>query len=909
MARKYELNHTVKPLYSSGPKDAPILVVCDVPGKKPFDAKQVMGVSAMKVFAKQAEANGFKKDDFAFVIPASPMPAEVKDSDSRQKLFLEAYHESFSKLVIEHSPKLVVVMGKNAGRAFLEKAVKITKLRGQITKKQGWHTPVMGFLSPTNILSRPELADTFNSDFLLLAKIRDAQWNTKVLDEAKSGENYTWVKDLSFWLENRPKSLFVDTEFKNLRWYSNEHEGICIQATDEVGKAVIIPMGTTYVQKHSLDYSSRTISKLKRQFKELMEDPSIAKAGFNFKIDMHVLENVGIKVRNWYVDAQMLAFAVDENMMTKSQSECVRRWVPSMAGYSDQFDSETDKEHMMDVPIGPMTKYSGGDVDSGYRLTKTLMQLVRKDKRQWNVLQKVQMPALRCFQQAEREGFEIDEPELANLQTELKTKEEEDYKEIIQMIPASIKRKHLNMESQKNKSDVKEILSFNRAEFLLDILFSEDGLDLDPIVYTKTTKNLPDDQKIPSTSAKDHLPYFTDEHEIVQKIINYKKLSKMATTYVGKRFDSKKNGPSGFWKYLLASSDGKIHPSFHLHRTVTGRTASSDPNAQNYPKRGDLAKAFRKIFKAVDGHSLIEVDLSQAEIRIAAWMANERAMLEVYRQGGDIHSATAAKLLGVTLEAFNIGKADTTPLIEVYKQWRGSGDYLKTFSDKNRRAVTVSEFVNFKRYQAKAVNFGFLYGMGWRKFKTYAKTDYGIEFTDRQAEEARNIFFEGYKDLPRWHNNMREFAREHGYVRSLHGAIRHLPNIFSNEDYIKGESERQAINSPVQRFASDIGLMGMSRFGRDIDWNFAKPIAFIHDAVVVRAPTEYADEVAGNLRWYMETPPLKEWFNLESPVPILADASVGPSMGEMEERPDIEAICPDWYQGHEESVFQSAQYI
>jgi DNA polymerase I-like protein with 3'-5' exonuclease and polymerase domains len=107
--------------------------------------------------------------------------------------------------------------------------------------------------------------------------------------------------------------------------------------------------------------------------------------------------------------------------------------------------------------------------------------------------------------------------------------------------------------------------------------------------------------------------------------------------------------PTGFWKYLHGD---RIHPSFLLHRTVTGRTASADPNAQNFPKRGPLAKAYRKIFIPSDGYVFVEVDLSQAELRIAAWMANDPAMLKVYRDGGDIHAATAAAVMGITLEAF-----------------------------------------------------------------------------------------------------------------------------------------------------------------------------------------------------------------------------------------------------------------
>ncbi len=134
------------------------------------------------------------------------------------------------------------------------------------------------------------------------------------------------------------------------------------------------------------------------------------------------------------------------------------------------------------------------------------------------------------------------------------------------------------------------------------------------------------------------------------------RLRKLRSTYVGKPHDGKQKGPTGFWQYLF---EGRIHPSFMLHRAVTGRTTSADPNGQNIPKRGkagmkDIVKAYRKIFVPTPGYKFIEIDLSQAELRIAAWMSGDPVMLRIYREGGDIHAMTAAAVMGITLEAFNL---------------------------------------------------------------------------------------------------------------------------------------------------------------------------------------------------------------------------------------------------------------
>jgi DNA polymerase-1 len=291
-----------------------------------------------------------------------------------------------------------------------------------------------------------------------------------------------------------------------------------------------------------------------------------------------------------------------------------------------------------------------------------------------------------------------------------------------------------------------------------------------------------------------------------------------------------------------------------LDNTVTGRTSSQNPNAQNFPKRGQTAKDFRRIFIPTEGFVFIEADLSQAELRIAAWMANDKKMLKIYQDGGDIHAATAAGVMNIPIE-------------EVKKE---------------------------DRQKAKAINFGFLYGMWWTKFMDYAKTDYGVTFTPKQAEAIRTRFFTLYPSLENWHKTMKAFVREHGYVRALHGALRRLPSIKSSEDKIKQETERQAVNSPVQRFASDLGVLALARFDRDCPRDRMRAVAFIHDAVVIEARKDSIDEAASALKWYMQNNPLEELFDITPPLPIASDVSIGDTLAALDERPNTQAIRPIW---------------
>ncbi|KQU76491.1 hypothetical protein ASC75_02430 [Aminobacter sp. DSM 101952] len=186
--------------------------------------------------------------------------------------------------------------------------------------------------------------------------------------------------------------------------------------------------------------------------------------------------------------------------------------------------------------------------------------------------------------------------------------------------------------------------------FVRDALFTADGFNLTPKVFTKSTADLTDETKrVASVSTKDHFPYFVTRKdkagEFVTRLIEFQKTSKMKSTYLGRREDG-----NGFWQYL--SPDGRIFPSFALHKTNTGRTASSDPNGQNYPKRGMWAKKFLKIFKPNPGYRFVAADLSQIELRIAAWESADPTMMNIYLNNGDIHTMTAAATMRLSLEEF-----------------------------------------------------------------------------------------------------------------------------------------------------------------------------------------------------------------------------------------------------------------
>lgn len=1001
-----------------GDTTAPILVVCDAPSAASYDSGYTMPTKGMDLFAEYAERLGFGGDEFVFVSPCPPLSERDKGSDARERDHLKAHRDAFMDTVSQFEPRCIVTLGKLAVRQVANKAIKITRVRGTAQEYPDWPgVPVLPMISPAQVIRFPDNAENFRTGFHMLSLLKEHEYDLTADPFQDIETHYAWANDIQFLLDKvdagEVKLLSVDCEATGLDWYRPEVYPITTQLCWGEGQAVAVPVDLDYWNAHCAEGAEMTqgqIDHVVGQLKALMEDPRVQKMGHNAKIDHHYLRNLGINVTGWSIDTLLFAFLVDENMPDKSLAECVRRWVPSMRGYSDQFDATTDKSRMIDVPLDPMLQYGCGDVDATLRLAKVLYPLVRKDDGQWNCYKRVMLPTISAFMDVvEPYGMHIDTQGLADLQQALDVKEREDFSNLLKMVPRRIRRRHID-----------KGLKFTRGDFVRDILFSEDGLALTPRVFTKSTQALEEHERVPSTSAKDHLPYFEDE-PFVASFMNYQRLAKMRSTYVGEAA-TEAHEATGFWKYIY---QGKIHPSFSLHRTVTGRSSSSSPNAQNFPKRGkgDMAsvvKAFRRVFKAPPGWKLIEADLSQAELRIAAWMSGDRTMVGLYQRGADIHAMTAATTMGMDLDRFytqskevvalnrfrakavNFGfclpgsariltdqgqvpiknvtqdmrvwdgqewvkhggvvykgkknvinyqgvtatpdhvvwtdEIGEVPLLEakvagltLTRSGEGAEQIAVDTSDADSRGtqrrlrkksvdrcsrekqqkelanhtdeVDVFDIIDAgprNRFTASDCLVHNCYGMWWRTFKVYAKTDYGLDLTDQEAQRLRTSFFNAYSALPRWHEQAKAFATKHGYIKALHGAVRHLPNINSPDEGVRRECERQAINSPVQRFASDLGLIALGRLARDCPLDILRPIAFIHDALICLVREDYAEEGGAAVQFYMESPPLRQWFGLNSPVPILADVSIGDNLADMDEIKDCVPYQPSWYQPWED---------
>jgi uracil-DNA glycosylase family 4 len=853
-----------QPANAVGPENAKFLVVVDVPSAAGAKEKRLLAPGTLKVFAEEMQEIGFGKDDFRF-FPSCLCPYNPDSMTNKTKKAIHKHcRQHFVDEVFTNHPDALIPLGAAAATHAFGRDTKITKVRGLGNQSEEFHIPIFPLLSPAQVVFYPQNRPIFRADVQSFARFFDHGYDA-ASGSVEHGE-YTFVDDLQFLIDMDPELLAFDTENTGLRWYAQGCDVRTYDAARHKGnqefkpRAQILTMqfcvepGKAYVLKwdHPEDpIPEARKAKLRNQIRQLLCKPERIIVGQNLKYDaVYLWKTEGIRIRVGG-DTLMLATLLDENAMERNLDVLTKIHLPAYAGYADLFNATYDKSRMWEVPLHEIRGYGGGDADVCYQIYEILEAQVMQDERLWAHYLRVSLPGLNGFVGLEARGMHVDTGgAMEEFRQYMVTEVERQRVSIVAQIPRQIKLDHINLKAFKGKPE--KALALSRPGLLKDILFTHpNGFKLKPKVFTKTTTKLPDHLKEPSVSSKDHLPFFFDTCPFTFELAEYVKNERLLTTNV-----------VGFKnKYVV---DDMVRPTYGLSKAVTGRTNSDDPNGQNYPKRGKMAKTYGKQFVAPPGYFMIAPDLSQAELRIAASMANEKTMIEIYKAGGDIHRTTAAVVMSIADAAF---------------------------------ARLMEAVQKDARQKAKAVNFGFLFGMWWKKFIVYAKTQYGVEFTDKEAKAVRENFFKKYKGLEPWHNRVKDFALQHGYVRSYTGRIRHLPMVDSSEDYIVQEALRQAINSPVQECASSLGVMAIGRMNEEVDSRYLPIVGFIHDSIIGYVRKEYLDWGLKTIKGYMESNPMKEWFNSEIKVPIVADASFGLNFGELIECPGFRLDEPYNFQG------------
>ena len=583
-----------------------------------------------------------------------------------------------------------------------------------------------------------------------------------------------WVTKL-----NNAETFAFDTETTSLDYMDARIVGVSFAI--EAGKAAYVPLA------HDSPITQLNRENVLRQLKPLLENPHLKKMGHNIKYDMEVLANHGVHLQGIGYDTLLESYILDSGSNNHDMDSLALKYLGWRTISFEDIAGKGAKQLTFDkIAIKPAATYAAEDADVTLQLHKTLWPRLEKEPSLKKVFTEIEMPLIPVIARIERNGVLIDATMLLKQSKELEQRLAELEQETFTLADGEF--------------------NLNSPKQLQDILYNKLKL---PILQKTPTGQ-------PST-AEAVLQELAHDYALPKFIIEYRALSKLMTTYT-KRLPEQIN-----------ASTGRIHTSYHQWGAATGRLSSSDPNLQNIPVRTKEGRRIRQAFIAPTGYKLFNPDYSQIELRIMAHISNDPNLLHAFTQNLDIHKATAAEVLGISLEK-----------------------------------VTTEE-----RRAAKAINFGLIYGMsafGLAK-------QLGI---DRDAaQDYIHRYFIRYPLVKAYMDSTRELAHKQGFVETLFGRRLYLPDINSSQMMRQKAAERTAINAPLQGSAADIIKRSMISLDHWLQHHptSAKMIMQVHDELVFEVADNEIDQLIDVIRTHMMNA-------AQLKVPLLVDIGVGKNWDE-----------------------------
>ncbi len=519
-------------------------------------------------------------------------------------------------------------------------------------------------------------------------------------------------------------------------------------------------------------------------FGPVMADPRILKVAQNLKYDMLAVENHGVRIEGPQFDTMLAHFLLESDLRHSMDymAETLLRYRPQpiteLIGPRGR-----GQRSMRDVPLERIAEYAAEDADITWQLYQVLAVKLR-ERGQEKLFNEVEMPLVRVLADMEREGIRLDTAALEAFGRELGQELLALQEKIIECCGVQF-----NIDSPKQ---------------LGDVLFETLKLGGEKPKRTRTGQY---------QTSEDVLSAMVHEHASIQLILDYRSLRKLKGTYVDTL------------PQAVDPRDGRVHTNYRQAVASTGRLSSDEPNLQNIPIRTAKGREIRKAFVPRDGeHGLLSADYSQIELRIIAHMSGDINMQEAFRQGLDIHAATAARV-------FN------TPIGQVDRE---------------------------QRNRAKAVNFGIAYGQGAFGLSQVLGISRG------EAQEIITGYFAQFPGVKRYMDQTIAFCREHGYVETLMGRRRYLPDVRSANNTVRATAERVAINAPMQGTAADIIKVAMIRIHawlRDNNMR-SKLLLQVHDELVFDCHLAEEEIMRHQVKTIMESA-------MELAVPLVVDMNVG----------------------------------
>ncbi|KAB1517042.1 DNA polymerase I [Photobacterium damselae] len=642
----------------------------------------------------------------------------------------------------------------------------LTRLFGQLQFRRWLEEMLSG--SDGKIVADEKAAQAVASE-KVIAPVIDRSGYEVILDQSRFD---AWLEQLK-----SAEAFAFDTETDSLDYMVANLVGVSFAV--EEGKAAYVPVAHDYLDApEQLDRDW-----VLAQLKPLLEDPNQAKIGQNLKYDASVIARYGIEMQGIKYDTMLESYVYNSVVGRHDMDSLALRYLEHKnISFEEIAGKGKGQLTFNQIDLEQAGPYAAEDADITLRLHNALYPKVSADEKLLHVFSDIEMPLVPVLSRMERTGVLIDSMKLSAQS-----------QEIAQRLDELEKRAFEIADQEFNLSSPKQLQA---------ILFEKMGLP----VLKKTPSGTP-------STNEEVLQELALDYPLPKLILEYRGLAKLKSTYTDKL------------PKMVNPATGRVHTSYHQAVTATGRLSSSDPNLQNIPVRNDEGRRIRQAFIAPQGYKVLAIDYSQIELRIMAHLSGDKALLDAFCHGKDIHAATAAEILGLPLEQVS--------------------------SEQRRRA--------------KAINFGLIYGMS--AFGLAKQLDMGRG----EAQEYMNTYFERYPGVLEYMETTRTVASEQGYVETLFGRRLYLPDIKSRNGLRRKAAERAAINAPMQGTAADIikramvlvdEWIGQQESGR------VRLLMQVHDELVFEVQESEIESVAQEIKALMESA-------AQLDVPLIADIGYG----------------------------------
>ncbi|PSV09500.1 DNA polymerase I [Photobacterium leiognathi] len=590
-----------------------------------------------------------------------------------------------------------------------------------------------------------------------------------ILDEAAFNP---WLEQLK-----AAKAFAFDTETDGLDYMTANVVGVSFAI--EEGKAAYVPVAHDYLDAPAQLDRDWVLA----QLKPLLEDPNQAKIGQNLKFDASIVARYGIEMQGIVFDTMLESYVFNSVVGRHDMDSLALRYLEHKNISFEEIAGKGKKQLTFNqIDLAQAGPYAAEDADITLRLHNALYPKVEADEKLKHVFETIEMPLVPVLSRMERTGVYVDSMLLGAQSTEIAARLDELEKKAFE-----IADQEFNLSSPKQ---------------LQAILFEKMGLP----VLKKTPSGTP-------STNEEVLQELALDYPLPKLILEYRGLAKLKSTYTDKL------------PKMVNPATGRVHTSYHQAVTATGRLSSSDPNLQNIPVRNEEGRRIRQAFVAQSGYKILAVDYSQIELRIMAHLSGDKALLDAFRHGKDIHAATAAEILGLDIEQVS--------------------------SEQRRRA--------------KAINFGLIYGMS--AFGLAKQLDMGRN----EAQDYMNVYFERYPGVLEYMESTRNTASEKGYVETLFGRRLYLPDIKSRNGLRRKAAERAAINAPMQGTAADIiklAMIAVDNWVQQQPQDEVRLLMQVHDELVFEVKESALESVTAEVKALMEQAATLD-------VPLIADAGFG----------------------------------